>query len=172
MTIAFVRKSRDEMIQYERDNVSSYRTSDGIVVESQPNEKRINYDEHGSLMGMKFGDGDTAKIPVQPNPNWNSNEAAGGTLVAIGQAPQGVTWLKCGMTSIVGIDAHKLHIIELTPAQVATLDERITAFPNSDDVSGDCHLLMVKYYQQRNINFGIEQTAMTELNTFLHGAWK
>lgn len=172
MTTTFIRKSRNEMIKYNRPRTEHYVTKDGHTAVSAPDRIRINHSKEGYLLGIKFGDGDTATIPTNPNRLWNATPVGGGTLVAIGQAPQGVTWLKCGTTEIAGIDAHKLHIVELTPEQVTALEDRIEIFPNSDDIPGDCHLLMVKYYQQTGIDFGTEKVAMTEFNDFLHGAWK
>lgn len=172
MTTSFVRKSRNEMIKYSRNNVGVYTSSEGMIVESPPNQIRLNYDKYGYLKGIKFGNDDTAVIPSGVNTHWNSVGSSGATIIAIGQAPQGVTWFKCGKISIEGIDAHKLHIIEIPTSEVSMLEDSIKIFPNQEDMEEDCHLLLVKYYHETGIDFGVEKEAMTEFNDFLHGAWK
>lgn len=171
MAAGFIRKTRNEMIRYARPTSDMYVDKTGQEVISPPHEMRFNYDSWNYFKGIKFGDGDYATIPAGVNTHWDVNNSVA-TLVAIGQAPQGVTWLKCGDIEIVGIDAHKLHIIELTASQVNNINHSIKLFPDEDVVEGDCHVLMVKYYIQDSIDFGVEREAMTELNTFIHGAWR
>lgn len=170
MLYTFKKKSRGEMIRYTRPISSEYINSIGETKIAPPNTIRMSYDTWGHYKGIKFGDGDTATIPPITNKYWG--DSAGGTLIAIGQSPQDTTWFKCGSIEIKGIDAHKLHIIELNAAQAKSLDESIKIMPNEDDVEGDCHLMLVKYYHQTNIDFGMEKEAMTEFNDFLHGAWR
>lgn len=164
---SFIKKTRNEMIRYSRPNISSYVNSDGVINKSPPNVMRFEYDKWGYYLGLKFGDGDTATIPVNNN-FWNQE---GGTIVVIGRAPQGVTWFKFGDTEINGIDAHKLYIIELTKLQASTTDT-IQLFPNKEDVPEGCHFLLVKYYHQNNIDFGEDKEVMDEFNTFMHQDWR
>lgn len=159
------------MIRYSRSINGIYKSAEGLVVDSPPNELRMNYDDWKYFKGIKFGDADTATLPSGVNRYWNANEVTGATLIAIGQAPQGVIWFRCGNIEFTGIDAHKLHIVEIPYDQISLLDDKVEIFPNKEDIEGDCHLLMVKYYQQTGIDFGVEEEAMTEFNDFLHGAW-
>lgn len=170
MAATYKRKTRGEMIRYVRPDQATYQNSEGVSITAPPNTIRINYDDWGHYLGLKFGDGDNATIPSAVNTMWRP--ANNGTLLVIGQAPQGITWFKFGNIEITGIDAHKLHIIELTKPEIDALPDSIQLFPNKDDVDGDCHMMMVKYYHESNINFGEEMDMMTEFNTFMHEDWR
>lgn len=170
--VIFTKRARAEMINYRREQEVTYPDQEGNEVTYPPNRAILSYDEHGKLKGIRFGNGDSATIPRGVNEYWR-DETIGGTLLVMGQAPTGVTWLTCGTeVSIAGVDALKLHIIELTPAQVSNLEDTLNLFPNEEDIDADCHVLLAKYYNKTGINFGTEGEAMIELNTFLHGAWK
>lgn len=169
------KRSRAEMIRYTRPTYDEYTDADGNTQVAAPNKMRFDYRPETDfvetlLLGIKFGDGDTAVIPPFVNELWR-DETKGGTLVAMGNAPQGVTWLRCGNITITGVDTHKLHIIELTPTQVATMVDAIEIFPNAEDIDADCHLRTVKYYDDNVVFPGDDREAMEEFNTFLHGAW-
>lgn len=169
MTSSYKKKSRGEMIRYTRPNIAEYQNSNGDIMVAPKNALRLAYDTWGHFLGLKFGDGDTATIPASVNTMWRP--AAAGCLFVIGQAPQGVVWFKFGNIELTGIDAHKLYIIELTQAEINLLPDEMQLFPNKDSVEGDCHFMLVKYYHESNILFGEPKEAMTELNTFMHGAW-
>lgn len=142
---------------------------DSGTIVTPPNEPRLANDEKwGHFLGMVFGDGGSAYIPSSENPHWVS-ESSPVTLFAIGMAPPGVVWLKWGDLEIEGVGGHKLHVIELPDGE--SLTNRLELFPNRENISEDCYVMLVKYYNQTNIDLGEEGEAMDELNQFVNGAW-
>lgn len=172
MANGFIKKTRDELIRVTREKEASYIDSSGATRVAPPNSVRMNYTRRGKFIGMKFGDGDTAYIPLTVNEMWR-DKSSPGTIVAIGQAPTGVVWLKCGSIELTGNGAMTIHIVSLTQTQVENdLSDEVILFPNGEDVDEDCHFLTFKYYNESGIDFGEEYQIMTEFNTFLHEAWK
>lgn len=168
MAFGFTKKPRGEMLKYTRPGTIVEYTPTGTATYG-PNEIRMGRDVvWNRFLGMVFGDGGTASIPAGINPHWVDPDSPL-TLLAIGQAPVGVIWLRCGDIEIEGVGGHKLHIIEL-PAGSA-MDNTLELFPNSENIPDDCHVMLVKYYNQANISFGEEGDAMVELNTFMVGDW-
>ena len=168
MAFGFARRTRGEIFNYSRPSTITEYLPTGTVV-YEPDESRLSYDRGWSrFLGMIFGDGGSAEIPPQVNPHWVDSSSPM-TLLVIGQAPVGVTILRWGDIEIEGVNGHKLYIIERNDASTQT--DTIQIFPNADEVPEDCHLMLVKYYNEKNIDFGTEGEAMNEANTFVNGAW-
>lgn len=171
-TESFAYLSRGDMFRYSRSTPALVRDQDGVESLSPPNVVRMNYSDDGRFLGIKFGDGDSASIPNIINPIWK-NGSEGGTIVALGQAPNGVSWLRIGDVEISGVLAHKLSIIHLSRAEVDDLPISFSVFPEESHEENDsCHLMLVKYYNtQIDFTPHTEYEAMEELNTFMHGDW-
>lgn len=165
----FRRKGRTGMYTYTRPNAATYVDANGETKTAPPNQARLNHDTEGNFLGMKFGDGDTMTIPLVDNAVWRQ-EGVPGTLIVEAQAPTGVEIFRCGTQSIFGDDAMKTYVVQLTAQDVLDMVNTMTFFPNEDDVSGDCHLRIAKYYAD-TIILPEEYDMMVELNTFMHGAW-
>jgi len=165
----FNKKKLGEMISYSRPTPNEYQDEFGHTIMAAPNRIRLEYNDQGYLMGIKFGDGDTMRIPRLTNKQWMGN--GGGTLFVIGSAPEGVTWFKCGNIEIEGVNALKLHIFELTPSEVQTLDKDMLIFPNADTVTGQSYFLMAKYYNDNITIPADERAMMEEFNQFMNQPW-
>ena len=167
MNFGYARRTRGEILKYTRPSEITEVTDTGTIV-YPPNTPRLRYDEWGRFLGMVFGDGGTATIPPQKNSHWVDKDSSF-TLLAIGQAPVGVIWLQWGDVTIEGVGGHKLYMIESTDS--SGLNDEIKLFPNKENIQDDCHVLLVKYYNETGIDFGEEEQSMIELNTFMNGVW-
>lgn len=155
------------MIRYSRPRIATFENINGVIDEASPNQPRYEYKDEYPC-GLKFGDGDSASIPLVANSSWISS---GGTFVVTANAPEGVEFIFCGDVTITGHGAMKTEIIHLEPEE--SVSPTVDIFPDGDVLDeGEAHLLTVKYYADQ-IDFSQydEFTAMEELNQFMHQDW-
>lgn len=167
MAFGYSQRTRGEVLNYSRPNTITEFTPYGSIT-YKANEPRTATDDWGNFLGMVFGDGGSAEIPSQVNPHW-VDDSSPVTLLAIGQAPVGVVWLKCGSIEIGGVGGHKMHKIEIPSG--STMEDSVQLFPNAESIPEDCHVMLVKYYNESNLDFGTEGEAMVEFNEFMIGDW-
>lgn len=168
MAYTFKKKPLSSIYRYSRPNISHYEDVNGDIIESRQNIIRLDHKD-GYLYGIKFGDGDSMRIPLITNNAWIGS-GSNFTFVITANAPVGYQYIQCGTFTDVGVGALKTTVHKVNPAD---LEEFIELFPDAPTFADDeGHVLIVKYYHE-DIDFTQyeEYNAMVELNTFLHGQW-
>lgn len=171
MANTFKKKPFSSMYQYQRPGIAYFTDINGDLQESPKNVVRFDYRD-GYLWGIRFGDGDSMRIPLISNAVWKG-DGVNMTFVVTANAPDGYTFFRCGSFEIQGSGTLKTTFHNVNTADLA---DEIHLFENTPNFTGgpndDAHVLIVKYYHE-DVDFESmdEYQSMEELNTFLHGPW-